>query len=143
MQAYFHSKLVAFLGEHIFVFALNTLSILYFKTYVNYISSFFFSKNEPIISWTNLPATNSKKSVHIVHKNFFPQNFVVQSLGCILYMSMCNTQMIMVLLMNMFFQKKYIEYLKWFINSFLSYLSTNQLDIVTALSEIKLALKLI
>ena len=39
----------------------------------------------------NLPATNSSKmSVIIIHKKFF-QNFLIQYLECVLYMSMYYT----------------------------------------------------
>ena len=33
----------------------------------------------------NLVATDSKMLVCIVYKNFFPQNVIVQSYGCVLY----------------------------------------------------------
>ena len=62
---------------------------MYFKTLYKLYKFLFLVNSRQIKSWRivkwsiDLAATNSKKSVYIIHERCFFQNFVAESLGCV------------------------------------------------------------
>ena len=91
-------KFITFSCEHI----QNAVYILYFKTlYKLYKFLFLFDTNQRK-NWTNvkfcitLAATNSKSTMHIIHKSNFSQNFFAKNFRCILYSNSYYTELIMV-----------------------------------------------
>ena len=76
MWSYFCSELIAFLCEHIRIFALNTWQILCFTPLCKLYKFLFFSRYELIKSprnvkiKLNLAAKNCKISVRIIQENY-------------------------------------------------------------------------